>query len=82
MEKSTGKRPKELDGPDCPDTLTHLWQWFLELHSARSYGQHGPNPLTYPDIAAWSALTAANPTPWEVTALKRIDATWLEIVHG
>ncbi len=82
MEKSTGKRPAQLDGPDCPDAVAHLWLWFLELHGARSYHQHGPNPLTYQDIAAWAALTAAQPTPWEVAALKALDAKWLEVFHG
>jgi hypothetical protein len=31
------------------------------------------NPITYTEVEAWSRLTRTFPTPWEVSALMRID---------
>lgn len=65
-----------------PDTLAHLWEWFLELHSARqaSFGQGG-QPITHRDILAWAEATGRSPRPWEVDALRRIDAEWFSEIN-
>ncbi|MEQ8347095.1 MAG: hypothetical protein RIB84_21210 [Sneathiellaceae bacterium] len=67
----------ELAGPDLPEEMGFLWAWFVELSGARGSGGLGPAPLTYPDIAAWSALTGVQPRPWQVALLKRLDFLFL-----
>lgn len=37
----------------------------------------GPGTITYPDIDAWARLTRRAPAPWEITAIKELDAAWL-----
>lgn len=64
--------------PKMPRALEHIWAWFCELNSARTSNGFGANPITYSEIAAWSALTLNVPTPWEVSLLKRIDRAFLE----
>jgi len=77
VEKQTGIRPPELDGPECPDAVEYLWKWFIELDNARGGNGFGLNPISYTELLAWATMTRANPSPWEVATLKRIDALFL-----
>ena len=65
-----------------PESLSyaalHLWGWFIELASARGGNGFGLNPIGYADIEAWARLTCRDPTPWEVSALRRMDNAALE----
>jgi len=36
-------------------------------------GFSAPNAISYQEIAAWAALTARKPNPWEVRLLRLID---------
>jgi len=56
-----------------PKGTEHLWQWFLELSSARQ----GLSALTYSEILAWATLTGRKIDPEEATILKRIDNLFL-----
>lgn len=71
-------READLEGPDFPDVVGYLWDYFMELHAARPVGAMGAGPLTFEGIKAWSDLTHRELSPWEVKALKDIDAIWLE----
>ena len=77
MERRTGKIPPGLQGPELPPDAEHIWQWFLDLNSARGSNGFGVNPISYQDIAAWSSLTGTIVRPSEVAALKALDAVWL-----
>lgn len=80
MERQTGRRPKDLDGPDCPAWGAHVWLWWCDLHRGRGIGGMGPAPISWSDLAAWSALTGAEPTPVEVSLIMDIDGAWMEAV--
>lgn len=77
QERMTGRTPKRLILPELPCQIEHLWSWFRELAAARTGNGYGPNPIAWTEIAAWAALTGARPTPWEVAALKALDAEYL-----
>jgi len=62
-----------LDGPPMPAALEYLHAWHGELARARRITEHGPAPLTYQDLLAWSLLTAQDPEPHEVEALMALD---------
>lgn len=68
LERRGGRRHPLLDGPPLPAAAAHLWQWFLELRAANAA------PLTFSEIRAWAALTGQWPRPWEVAALRALDA--------
>lgn len=65
---------KEVEIPEVPYGYFYLVRWFGELDSTRGSNGFGPNPITYPDIDAWSRLTGANPESWEVSVIMKMDA--------
>ena len=77
MEKTTGKRPAELDGPDCPAEMEYLWYDFMMLSRGRTSNGFGANPLTWMDLLAWRQLTATPVNPWEMDTLVALDNAWL-----
>lgn len=77
MQAATGKAPPELITPGMPAGLAHLMAWFDEIGLARRSGMASPDPLSWSDIAAWSSLTGQALAPWEVRALRALDAAWI-----
>lgn len=77
VERQTGRRLARLDGPPLPDEGEHVWRWFLELSTARGSSGFGPNPISYPDIAAWAALTGTLLRPGEVRAICMLDNVYM-----
>ncbi|MFO1126375.1 MAG: hypothetical protein U1E25_14600 [Methylocystis sp.] len=51
------------------------------MSAARSSNGFGLNPIAFIDIAAWSQLTRAAPTPWEISLILRIDRAVLPILN-
>lgn len=74
IKKSTGFHDPELDPPEIPRGGEHLWAWFWELDAGRTAGFGGLEPLSYPDILAWSQLTGVRLLPIETAILKALDA--------
>jgi hypothetical protein len=76
---ATGQKPKELDECEIPDEAMHIWEWFHEVHSARTSNGFGPNPIGYAEIAAWSKLSGIRPNMHEVKMLRELDRVYLEV---
>lgn len=72
MAQQTGVMPAELDEPELPGCVAHLWHLFLELDSQRG-GGFGPAPIGYPQLAAWQRVSGVSLTPWEAGALLAMD---------
>lgn len=80
VQRQTGKIPKVLaEIPEMPPALVYLWNWFMELEAARGGNGYGINPLSFAEIHAWTQLTRVQPVPWEIDAIKRIDAVRIRI---
>jgi hypothetical protein len=78
VEKTSGKTPEELlENPELPEPVKHVWEWWYELHNARSAGGMGQSPITYLDIQAWAKMSRQEPTPWEVQALREMDKVYM-----
>ena len=69
----------QLDGPECPDVLAHVWAWYLELASARGAGGFGPGAIGYADIDAWARRTLSSPSAHEVGVLRALDQVYMEV---
>jgi len=82
VERQLGRTPQELEGPDFPFLVQHLWVAFLSLSSGRTAGFSGPNPITYEQILAWKELTQTPLSPREVDAIKRLDLVYLRVMNG
>lgn len=75
-ERSTGKLHPELDSPELPPAVAHVWGWFKSLHTRRG-GSMGPEPLSWRELHAWSAMTGIRPSSWELEALDGLDDCWI-----
>ena len=78
VERQTGKRPPDLDGPEPPDILFYLWGWFCALHGQRGSNGFGPSAISFSEIAAWSQLTDTPLQPFDVETLIALDRCYLE----
>lgn len=73
VARQTGRRPKDLDGPEIPLELTYLWGWFQELSATRGSNGFGPNPISYTEIGTWARLTGTIIQPMEVRLIMTLD---------
>lgn len=79
VEKTTGKRPTDLDGPPFPHGCEHWWRWFLELSGTR--GQ-GPAAITFAELQSWGMLTGKMLSPLDVFMIKQLDGAYLKTVES
>lgn len=74
IQKNTGRTPVELQNlVELPRRFYELWQWFIELHNARSSSGFGVNPISYSDIKAYFELIDIVPEDWEIRVIKKLD---------
>jgi hypothetical protein len=66
-----------LLGPECPESLRYLWDWFQVLHGTRSYGMAGAERISLVEIDAANRLLGWQLRPEEVDALTTLDLVWL-----
>ncbi|WP_370158477.1 phage tail assembly chaperone [Salipiger bermudensis] len=71
---------QHLEGgkPKAPEGTSVLWNTFMALSRARSCGPLGPNPISYPEIAAYAQLMRMPLEPHHVDALAAMDVVWME----
>lgn len=82
MEKQSGHTPLALQGPQFPELLEYVWTAFLLLNQTRGQGFSGPLPISFQEIDAWQRLTHNVLLPWEIEAIKRLDAAYLRVVSN
>ena len=71
--------PQQLqDEPECPHMAQYLWNWFCELHGARSGNAEGVNPVSFRDILDWQEVTGHKLHQWEVRAVRALDQAYLK----
>lgn len=68
-----------LDGgpPVPPEGSLPLWNAFGALSAARTWHAAGPNPISYPEIAAYAVLMRWPFEPRHVAALRAMDRAWI-----
>lgn len=59
-----------------------LWNAFCHLSAARTWHTHGPNPISYQDIAAYCHLMRCPLEPRHIAILRAMDAEWMKPVVG
>jgi len=77
-EAATGRTPERLITPaipDCFDRHLHIW---LELHARRQVGMAGLLPISWPDLAAYCAVTRERLTRQDLHALNVIEQEFFE----
>jgi hypothetical protein len=64
--------------PRLPDFARYWWQAFADLHAARQWHAHGPQPITLAEIEAWGRMNRVALAPRHVALLRAMDAVWLD----
>jgi len=82
VEKQTGRRPKELEGPEFPYQLAHLWSAYTFLRPLVPSGFNGPEPITPTFIKDWCEITTNDLKPWEVEIIFLVDRRYLNVARS
>lgn len=69
---------EQLRGADMPLEGAYLWDAFWRLRRRRGGNGFAMSPITWPDIAAFVALTRFPLAPWEVEVIEAIDDHFLK----
>jgi hypothetical protein len=77
IERTTGKRPPILDGPEMPPGALHVWEWFQALQRGRTGNGFGLNPFSWSDLHAFFSLSGLDPRPWEVRLIRTFDHAFI-----
>ncbi|WP_446718056.1 phage tail assembly chaperone [Cupriavidus sp. OTU4054] len=72
VARQTGRRPEGLDGPALPAAGFQVWQWFMDLNSARPAGL-ALSPISFSDMKAFFDLIGERPEGWQLAAIRRLD---------
>ncbi|MES2262092.1 MAG: hypothetical protein V4724_26525 [Pseudomonadota bacterium] len=79
MERAAGPggvRPKELDVPDLPFEVAHLWGYFLQMNAKRTSGM-AMNPLSDEQVMAWQRRHRIALTPFENECIDALDEVFM-----
>lgn len=72
--RQLGRKPSELENLiELPQSCLHVWKWFCDLHTSRSFNGFGPNPLNYTEIKNYFDLIDISPEEWELKLIKKFD---------
>jgi hypothetical protein len=75
----TGKRhPDNVSDCPLPDCLRHIWVYFWDLNAGRPVWQGGFRPLPATEIYAWEQINEIKLDPWELGAIRQLDALFLK----
>lgn len=65
---------KRADRPNVPEAGVLLWRAFIDLDQTRSFGQNGPNPVSFAEIEAWARLQGYPLRPRHVAVIRAMDS--------
>lgn len=68
----------DLSALIVPPGAALIFEWFMDLHIARSWHANGPNPISYQEINAYAQLGRWNLAPHHISLLRAMDATFIE----
>ena len=69
-----GEKPKELDElVDLPNSMFHVWNYFIDLNNVRSSNGFGVNPISFTEMKSYFDLYEIVPFQYEIEAIKRLD---------
>lgn len=69
-----GEKPKELDElVDLPNSMFHVWNYFIDLNNVRSSNGFGVNSISFTEMKSYFDLYEIVPFQYEIEAIKRLD---------
>ena len=83
VERQIGRTPIELQGPDFPELLDHVWSAFILFSNCRSYGPSGePLPISALEIKSRLELSGDFLTSFEISTIDRLDQVYLRTTNN
>lgn len=76
--EQTGKMPEQLDIPELPYEVAHIWDCFLKLSAKRTSGFKERNPLSELEIEAWERRRRMRLDPFEIECIDALDRVYLD----
>ena len=74
----TGVKPSRLaDAPALPDGMAALWRAYCELRNSCPSNGMGVSRIPFAEIDAFQRVTGHDFAPWQVDALRRVDAAYV-----
>lgn len=71
------KRQSAGERLQMPEGGQLLWQWFCDLHGARTWNANGPNPISYGEIAIYRDLAGWPMEERHIQILRAMDEAWV-----
>lgn len=78
--EKTGKLPAQLDVPDIPHELAHVWEYFAQMSAKRTCGAMSANPISDEQIMAWERRHNIRLSPFEGECIDALDQAFLSSV--
>jgi len=77
--RRTGKKPQQLqEAPELPESVAHIWSWYVELSRKRQAAMSGVAPLLESEIGWFFANRGITPELWELDAINALDRSAIE----
>lgn len=77
--KQTGIQPDELKVTEPPEGAAVVWNYYNALATRRTYGQAGPQPITWEAMHAWQSVSQLRLRPWELRAVLALDDAFIGV---
>lgn len=77
--RENGELPEHLRRPDLDLALLPIWHMFIDLAEGRQVSQVGPQPLSWPDMAAYQLVRNIRFTSLEIRLIRACDRAYLTV---
>lgn len=79
MRQTLAALRAHLDGlkPRPPEGSRVVWSAFIQLSERRTWHANGPNPISFPEIAAYCHLLRRPLEPRHIEILLAMDRLWI-----
>lgn len=71
-------KKKDIEVPDLPSELSHVWGWFCEVFNPGGVGM-GPYRTEFREIQAYADMTHTYIKPSEARLIRRLCETYMEV---
>lgn len=77
VERQTGVRPAQLDGPSLPEAAYRIWGYFQDLAAKRRWRMNSggaiPDSISYQEMGAYFSLLGIQAPAWQIRLLSELD---------
>ena len=76
---AAGYKEDELLETEKPLLLSYIYDWFMDLQSARKSNGFALMPIEFSEIKSYFELINQHPQKWELDTIRRLDSVALSL---